>query len=357
MPDYSVFVLGKSDITVSNVDLDGVNQGSGVHMFGQTVTLNAPNWDEIQITDDDANFQDSDGSQRLNGAQAIDGTTYASNTVVEAEYAITLSDGTNTWTAIAFNVNNSSPVYGTIEGLAFIGGPGGFPPVGVELTVTATSEGPSFAAAAYATPVCYVHGTMIQTDRGLRVVEALRPGDRVKTADHGFQTVRWTGGREVLGVGRFAPVEIAAGVLGAVRPLRVSQQHRVLVTGYAPELLFGLPEVFVPAIHMVDGGAVRLMPGAEVSYHHLILDQHEVIFAEGVASESMFYDVTAAPLPDMGETISMAEFFDLPPLDRKAARKLARPCLRRHEAALLMDALREDPDWARPNEAVGLLRA
>jgi len=348
MPDYSIFVLGESQMTISGGEqLDGVNQGSGVHMQGQTITLDSNAWEEIQITDDDANFQDSDGSQRLDGAQTLDGVPYADNSVVEAEYSLTVTDGVDTWTVIGFNINNSNPSYGTVEGLAFIGGPGGFPPTGVPLTVVATGEGPSFAAASYATPICYDRGTLILTDRGLRPIESLRVGDKVQTADSGVQPIRWIGGRHVVGAGRFAPVELGTGVMGAIAPLRVSQQHRILVSDPQVELLFGQAEVFVPAIHLVDGVDIRLLQHVRAQYFHLILERHEVIYANGVASESL-HCAEASPEGDaVSDLMEIERFFpevaDLP----MARAQLARRSLRRREAAVLLRRMMDRADIER----------
>lgn len=344
MAEYSIFTLGESQITISGGgQLDGVTQGSGVHLQDLQITLVSDAWEEVQITDNDTNFQDSDGSQRLNGDQIIDDTPYDNGTVVEAEYALTLSDGINSWTVVGFNFNTSSPAYGTVEGLAFIGGPGGFPPTGVPLTVTETFEGPSFAAAAYATPICYDRGTLILTDRGARRIEDLRPGDHVQTADNGPQAIRWIDGRHVVGAGRFAPVEFSAGAWGAEAPLRVSQQHRVLYRGPWAELLFGCDEVFVPAIHLVNGRDVRLLSRVRAQYFHLLLDRHEVIFANGVASESLH----CAAAQGQGEGSDLPGFFPaLPDLHSQSA-PLARRDLRRHEAQVLVamiDAARRDVD-------------
>ncbi|MFM1862967.1 MAG: hypothetical protein RLZ26_1489, partial [Pseudomonadota bacterium] len=43
--------------------------------------------------------------------------------------------------------------------------------------------------------VCFAAGTLIQTDRGARRVEDLRPGDGVVTLDRGVQPLRWAGSR------------------------------------------------------------------------------------------------------------------------------------------------------------------
>ena len=340
MPDYSIFVLGESQMTISNgTPLDGVTQGSGVHMMNQTITLNSNAWTEVQITDNDPNFQDSDGSQQLNGTQTIDGVSYNNGTRVEAEYALTLTDGTNSWTVIGYNVNNSSPAYGTVEGLAFIGGPGGFPPLDVPLTVVGTQEGPNFASAAYATPICFDAGTLIATGNGPRPIEPLAPGDLIQTADNGLQPIRWCGGRHVIGAGRFAPVEIAANTLGAHSALRVSQQHRILVAHPTVELLFGVPEVLVSAVHFLDHSVARLCNGRRAQYFHLMLDRHEVIFANGLASESLLIPVQSGA-GHFDETFGEAlrffpELKDAAITSAAQGSQAARPCLRAHEAHLL----------------------
>ncbi|TMV09749.1 Hint domain-containing protein [Ruegeria sediminis] len=333
MANYSIFMLGESQITVSGgQQLDGITQGDGSHLVGHTITLNSRAWTEVFISDQgsDTDFEDNDGNQVLNGAQTIDGTNFASGTRVEAEFGITLTDGTNTWQAIAFNVNNSSPSFATVEGLAFIGGPGGFPPDGVPLTVVSAQEGPSFPAANYATPICYCGGTRIATDSGDRAIEDLGPGDRVWTRDDGFQTVLWTGGQDTLCFGRFAPVEIPAGLLGNDAPLRVSQQHRLLIGSAASELLFGAAEVFVPAISLVDAGLARVAPVSSTRYYHLLLERHSVIRANGAASESLFLSER------VGEDDPDRLFFPELAAMRVDRMTLARPGLTRREAVLLL---------------------
>lgn len=337
MPDYDIYVLGEGDISLSGGgQLDGVTQGNGSHLNGLTLTLNTGAWSAVAITDDDDNFQDSDGSQRLNGAQDIDGTTYASNTVVEAEYGIIVSDGTNSWTLVGFNVNNSSPVYGTIEGLAFIGGPGGFPPVGVPLTITSTFEGPNFASADYATPICLVAGTMVETAAGTVPIETVHAGDLVRTRDNGLQPVRWAGQRSVQAMAGFAPVRIAKGTIGNVQTLWVSQQHRVLVEGWRTELLFGQDRMLVPALHLVDGDAVQLVTGGEVTYVHLLFDKHELILTQGCWTESLFLgEMALTTILPKARTEIYALFPEL--AKRQAPAHISHPVMRRHEAALFAE--------------------
>lgn len=346
MPDYSIFALGESQMTISGGEqLDGISQGDGSHLVGQTITLNAPAWEEMRIRDDDDDFRDNDSGQRLIGEQSFDGVRYPDNAVVEAEYAITLSDGTNTWTAIGFNIVNSDTSYATVEGLAFIGGPGGFPPVGTPLSVVEAYDYPDFAQAAYATPACFAAGTRILTATGPRRVEQLVPGDKVVTAGGAVLELAWTGGRRVLAVGRFAPVEIAAGVLGAGRRLLVSQQHRLLLGGPLCELLFGTDEVLAPAAHLLGCAGLRLRPGGEITYHHLGFDRHAVVLAEGLAAESRWTGTLGAEFFGEDDSEETELLGDAGPAGdgwlAEDMGPLARRLLRRHETALLLAAAGE----------------
>ncbi len=134
--------------------------------------------------------------------------------------------------------------------------------------------------------ICFVADTRILTPAGERPVQDLRPGDKVLTADNGVQTLRWVGQRTVPAKDRLAPIRIRQGHLDNGRDLLVSPQHRMLLGGYRAQLLFGEGEVLVPAVHLVDGESVIRETGATVTYVHLAFDRHEVIFAEGIRTES-----------------------------------------------------------------------
>ena len=133
---------------------------------------------------------------------------------------------------------------------------------------------------------CFVAGTLIATPGGPVRVEDLQPGDLVLTQDHGPQPVRWAGRRSVAAVGKMAPVQIAAGSFGDHGAVRVSPLHRVLVSGAVAELLFGEPEVLVAARDLVNDRSVRRVEGGSVDYVHIMFDAHQVIFANGLATES-----------------------------------------------------------------------
>ncbi|OOY11019.1 hemolysin-type calcium-binding protein [Thioclava marina] len=143
--------------------------------------------------------------------------------------------------------------------------------------------------------ICFTPGTLIETDRGRRPVEALREGDRVLTRDDGAQPICWIGQRRISGARLHAmphlrPVRIGAGAFGIGRPDRdliVSPQHRMLVRGAAARALFAEEEVLVRACDLVNGRQIRFEAAIpELHYIHLMFERHEVLWANGVETES-----------------------------------------------------------------------
>ncbi|MDF1669126.1 MAG: Hint domain-containing protein [Roseovarius sp.] len=191
--------------------------------------------------------------------------------------------------------------------------------------------------------ICFTPGAKILTGHGERAIETLSLGDMVVTRDHGLRPIRWIGKRTVSGKGDFAPVSVKPSVVDGGRvPLLVSPQHRILFTGYRAELLFGESEVLVPAKHLVDGKDVTVQECDEVTYIHIMFDRHEVIYAEGIATESFHAG-------DIGlnavENAAREELFAIFPELRSAGgqhRETARTCLRRHEAKLLMESFKAE---------------
>lgn len=184
-------------------------------------------------------------------------------------------------------------------------------------------------------PACFCKGTLLRVPGGAVAIEALSPGDRVETMDHGAQTVRWIGRQTVGGSGDFAPVQFDAGAIGNNRPLTVSPQHRVMLAGARAELLFAEPEVLVPALHLVGLSGARRMPMATVTYLHLLFDRHEIVFSEGAPTES-FHPGSQLMDGDRALRAEIAAIFpDCPGLVRGAAVPVARPVLAGYEARLL----------------------
>ncbi len=191
--------------------------------------------------------------------------------------------------------------------------------------------------------ICFTPGTMILTERGHRPIESLKPGDMVITRDHGAQPLRWVGTSSVSGRGKFAPVRVAADVIGARRSVLVSPQHRVLFEGYECELLFGTDEVLAAATHLEDGYSVVRAPCPLVTYIHLMFDQHQIIYAEGAPTESFFAgDVGLASISGFARE-DMFKAFPALRSDITAYGDTARVCLKAHEARLLMSEYQSLP--------------
>lgn len=186
--------------------------------------------------------------------------------------------------------------------------------------------------------ICFVPGTEIATPYGGRMIEDLKIGDSVVTQDNGIQRIRWIGTTTVAADEKFAPVRFDQSTFfGASGDLVVSPQHRMLFKGYEAELLFGESEVLVPAIHLLDEMNVTREQVETVTYIHIMFEQHEIIFAQGVPTESFhpgsFGVASLAPQ-------AREELFELFPemrSDIASYGQSARTCLRAREARLLVD--------------------
>ena len=134
--------------------------------------------------------------------------------------------------------------------------------------------------------VCFAAGTLIKTQSGEVAIEDLSVGDMVLTMDHGPQPIRWIGSSKRPAIGKFAPILIRKGALGNTRDLRVSPQHRMLLSGWHAEVLFGESEVLATAKSLVNDHSILREEGGEVGYFHMLFDTHEIVYAEGAPSES-----------------------------------------------------------------------
>jgi Ca2+-binding RTX toxin-like protein len=202
-------------------------------------------------------------------------------------------------------------------------------------TVTLT-DGTTISFSGIETVICFGKGTRIATPYGARAVEDLKPGDLVLTMDNGLQPLRWVGARTVPATGRFAPIEITKGALGNERDLIVSPQHRMLLNGWRSEMLFNTSEVFAAAKHLVNGSTIREAQGGFVTYYHLMFDRHEVIFAEGAASESFHIsDYSLTGVADGAREELFALFPELRSMPAQHG-STARQCLKAHEVQLLV---------------------
>lgn len=143
--------------------------------------------------------------------------------------------------------------------------------------------------------ICFTPGTRIATERGLQAIETLQPGDRILTKDNGPQDILWTGCRRMSGARLYAmphlrPIRFKAGALGIDRPdadLLVSPQHRMLLRGPAANTLFNADEVLVKAEDLLNDSSICVDHTLrEVTYIHILLERHNIIWANGLETES-----------------------------------------------------------------------
>lgn len=183
---------------------------------------------------------------------------------------------------------------------------------------------------------CFAAGTMIETPRGSVQVERLQVGDLVVTQDDGPQPLRWIGKRTVPAEGDLAPVHIKANTFGQHRPLVVSPQHRILIRDTAAELLFGESEVLVAAKDLVNDTTVWRRQGGSVTYVHLMFDRHQVVFSEGLATESFLPGPQTSNLFEKAVLEEITAIFpELDPATGEGYGVAARRTLKRHEAEVL----------------------
>ena len=135
---------------------------------------------------------------------------------------------------------------------------------------------------------CYASGTLIQTSKGQQPVQSLRCGDKVLTSEGQYAPILWQDktviSLETLqSIPRLRPVRIKPDTLGNTAALFVSQQHCFLVSAN------GAPR-FLRAKHLAEQTTLAhiIKPKDTVTYHHILLPKHAVIFANGAASESFY---------------------------------------------------------------------
>jgi Ca2+-binding RTX toxin-like protein len=144
---------------------------------------------------------------------------------------------------------------------------------------------------------CFVEGAQIKTANGEVAVEDLKVGDLVQTLDHGLQELRWVGHRhldahELAEDDNLRPIRICKTVIGAengVLDLVVSPQHRILIASKVAERMFDSTEVLVAAKHLLAIEGVDIAYDLEeVTYFHILFDHHEIVYAGGTPSESLY---------------------------------------------------------------------
>ena len=146
------------------------------------------------------------------------------------------------------------------------------------------------------TVVCFARDTQIQTIEGQKPVQELNVGDLIFTRDNGYQPIRWIGQRSYSRAALqdqswLRPIKMRAGALGHGIPsmdMTVSQQHRILVNSRIAQRMFGEDGALIAAkkLTWLDG-VDEVRPDEGVEYYHILCDAHQIIEANGAASETM----------------------------------------------------------------------
>jgi hypothetical protein len=183
-------------------------------------------------------------------------------------------------------------------------------------TLTAAAGGVDITATA---AVCYAAGTQIATAAGEVPVEYLRIGDFVKTLHAGPQKIKWIGrrsydGRFIAGNQDILPICIKRHAIAEDVPARdlfVSPGHAICIGG-----------ALIHAIRLVNGVSIIQAQAVEsVTYYHVELESHEIIFAENCPAESFMGEVfrqqfqNAAGFEELYPGDSATETMCLPRLD------------------------------------------
>jgi hypothetical protein len=285
-----------------------IDATGGDFFFGPNITIAAGQSLSLDIADDGANpanlifensvnsgqvnFAGGSGLLVLNGTQVGNGTNLSNGTFGATIAGMTVGSGLTNGIDIADGSDVVSASLNTTTDVLTVTDShsdtftfdlvGNY--IGASATVAADQTLGGFDVFLV---VCYGAGTAILTETGEAAVETIRPGDTVMTLVDGVptpRTVKWVGHRD-FDLSRHpkreavAPIRVTRGALGDNLPhrdLMLSPDHCLFIDGglYPAKLLVN------------DMTIVRDLTATAVSYHHIELDQHAVMIAEGVPAES-----------------------------------------------------------------------
>jgi hypothetical protein len=343
-------------ISWSQTDVDGLNSapiealevGAAWSWHGEAVRVDGPT-ELLRL--DQANGEAelrrraARTVRRLVGAAVQNRTDIDSIEVDEPlmDRSFVVTNGTQSYTVTVIEVGpGQKPLLMFLDDL---------PPKGVDLWVvhhTLSSLADPSSRPMDGGVICFTPGTRISTPDGPRQVQDLREGDKIQTRDNGAKEILWIGARRMTGARLFVmpklrPVRIRVGALGIGRPeeeLLVSPEHRMLLRGAPAQALFNTPEVLVPARDLVNGSTVVTdLSVREVTYIHLLLEDHQILWANGVETES-FHPANAA-MSSLDDTDRKRLLRMLPGIDQDPHKygDYARRNLSPSEAAILMHEL------------------
>ena len=163
--------------------------------------------------------------------------------------------------------------------------------LGPSRALAQASKGQSCAQNGNGTPphcICFLKGTRLSTPNGEVAIEDLHIGDLVTTASGSARPIKWLGFMRH----RREPAESWS---DGVRPVRISvgsldghTPHRDLFVSAAHML--SLDGVLIPAGDLVNGTSIILDDALDrdvLDYFHVELESHDVVVANGAATESL----------------------------------------------------------------------
>jgi len=257
-----------------------------------------------------------------------------------ADIGFVVTDGRRSWTVTLIEVETGAPPL-----LMFLDD---LPPRNAELWVVHHMTGHTRQtprADGQGGFICFTPGTRIRTPDGVARVEDLREGDMIQTRDNGVQPVLWTGSRRMTGARLYTmpwlrPVRIRTGAFGIAQPdgdLLVSPEHRMLVRGPVARSLFNTDEVLVAARDLVHGPAIAQDAAVrEVTYVHVLLPEHQIVWANGVETESFHPASTSLETLTPEDRVSLLEGMPQLSVDAMSYGAFARRNLSSPEAAILL---------------------
>jgi hypothetical protein len=287
---FSGQVLDKTD--TSTLDLTGLAFGT---LAGLGTTINA--FDTIDFISG-AHWLLSGNSAGLAHHQVINGFTFGdtimltgfstSNIVFLADAEIELASGTS-FLYLTIAVTTTADYH-----------------------ITATSLGTEIT---FQIP-CFAAGTRILTDRGKIPVQDLSVGETVITSAAEGRPIIWIGKRTIdlrhhPDPKTVQPIRIAANALAENVPDRdlvVSPDHAIYIDGY-----------LIPAKELLNHSNITQDGPDRITYYHIELDEHAVIFAENAAVETYLDTGNRSCFAEGGAAI-------IPPQDLGNAARQQRSC-------------------------------